>query len=163
MHMRWKLPAGVLLATALLVAPTAAPAQVTTMSPALAAATCQTIVFKDLRQLIIIDLDSATDTQVRLLANQLLVEAKAEALTTLPGRIQARLDGTPADLRTFLKTGYQSSWATDLRIAVNRTMPGAGPNVQAAAQTALDNGTTDVFLAYLDHGLYFARAQDCIL
>ncbi|MGC4811172.1 ALF repeat-containing protein, partial [Micromonospora sp. DT228] len=66
------------------------------------------------------------------------------------------------DLRAFLKTGLRVSWTTDLRIAANRTMPNAGDNVRAAAQVALDNGTIDALLTYLNHGLYVARALDCV-
>ncbi|MGC4815812.1 ALF repeat-containing protein, partial [Micromonospora sp. DT228] len=83
-----------------------------------------------------------------------------DSLTTLPGRIQAGLDGTADDLRAFLKTGLRVSWTTDLRIAANRTMPKGGENVRAAAQVALDNGTIDALLTYLNHGLYIARALD---
>ncbi|MFI9010006.1 hypothetical protein ACIGNX_22515 [Actinosynnema sp. NPDC053489] len=39
-------------------------------------------------------------------------------------------------------------------------MTGAGPNVRAAAQEALDNGTVDAFLGHLNGGLYVARALD---
>ncbi|WP_410812206.1 hypothetical protein [Micromonospora sp. 067-2] len=117
--------------------------------------------YTDIRPLVTVDLDTASDTEVRVLANQILAAATANSLTTLPGRIQARLDGSAKDLRAFLKTNLQTSWSTDLRIAVNRTMPNAGVNVQAAAQAALDNGTIDVLLAYLNHGLYIARALDC--
>jgi hypothetical protein len=33
--------------------------------------------------------------------------------------------------------------------------------VQTAAQNALDNGSIDAFLAYLNDGLYVARGLDC--
>ncbi|MCT2586059.1 ALF repeat-containing protein, partial [Actinophytocola gossypii] len=53
-------------------------------------------------------------------------------------------------------------WTMDLRGTVLRTMgdPGAGANVQAAAQEALDEGSVDTFLTFLNHGLYVARALD---
>jgi hypothetical protein len=117
--------------------------------------------YADIRELVTIDLDAASDTDVRVLANQILAAAKADLLTTLPGRLQARLDGTADDLRAFLKTKLQTAWSIDLRIAVNQTMTNAGSNVKAAAQEALDNGTVDASLAYLNHGLYLARALDC--
>jgi hypothetical protein len=157
--MRWKIPAGVLLALALLIP--AAPAVAQTGSPKQAQTSCQTIGYADIRQLVVIDLDAASDTDVRVLANQIQAVAVAESLTTLPGKMQARLDGAPADLRAFLKTTLRTVWSTDLRIAVNRTMTNAGSNVRAAAQQALDAGTVDALLGYLNDGLYVARAQDC--
>ena len=115
----------------------------------------------DIRELVTIDLDTASDTDVRVLANQILAAARADLLTTLPGRLQTRLDGTADDLRAFLKTQLQWVWSTDLRIRVNQTMAAStGTNVRAAAQAALDNGTIDVFLAFLNDGLYIARALD---
>lgn len=159
--MRWKIPAGVLVALALLIP--AAPAVAQTGSPGLNEA-CQTVerkVYTDIRELVTIDLDTASDTDVRVLANQVLAAARANSLTTLPGKLQERLDGTANDLRAFLKTEMQTVWAIDLRIAVNQTMAGAGTNVTAAAQKALDDGTVDAFLDYLNNGLYVARALDC--
>ena len=38
------------------------------------------------------------------------------------------------------------------------TVAGAGPDVQDAAQGALDAGTVDAFLGYLNDGVYVARA-----
>jgi LPXTG-motif cell wall-anchored protein len=55
----------------------------------------------------------------------------------------------------------QTVWATDLRVAVNQTMTGAGAKVKAAGQEVLDEGTIDAFLAYLNNGLYVARGLDC--
>jgi predicted small secreted protein len=138
----------------------AVPAVAQTGSAGLNETTCQTVVYADIRELVTIDLDTASNTEVRVLANQILAAATADSLTILPGRLQARLDGTADDLRAFLKTNLPGVWSTDLRIAVNRTMPGAGANVQAAAQKALDDGTIDAFLAYLNDGLYVARAFD---
>ena len=159
--MRWSIPAGVLMALALMIP--AVPAVAQTGSAGANETTCQTVVvYADIRELVTIDLDTASNTDVRVLANQVLAVATAESLTTLPGRLQAGLDGTADDLRVFLKTGLLPSWATDLRIAVDRTMPGAGANVQAAAQQALDDGSVDAFLAYLNDGLYVARALDCV-
>ncbi|WP_433131604.1 ALF repeat-containing protein [Micromonospora sp. CA-240977] len=156
--MRRKITASVLLALAFLVPATSAAAQ--TGSPGLTATSCQAVVYEDIRELVTVDLDTATDTEVRVLANQILAAAVADSLTMLPGRLQARLDGTADDLRAFLTTNLRTTWSTDLRIAVNQTMPNAGANVQAAAQEALDNGTIDALLAYLNHGLYIARALD---
>ncbi|MFD9701196.1 hypothetical protein [Lentzea sp. NPDC059081] len=122
--------------------------------------TCQVTLHTDIRELVTIDLDTASDTDARLLANQILARARAEALTTLPGRLDEQLsNGTPDDIRTFLKTRMWTSWTTDLRIAVSQTMSGAGDTVRAAAQEALDNGTVDAFLGYLNRGLYLALAQ----
>ncbi|MER7282123.1 cell wall protein [Dactylosporangium sp. NPDC000244] len=154
--MRWKIPAALLLAVALLIPATPAAAQAE--SPA---TSCQAVFYADIRELVTIDLDTASDIDVRVLANRIMAAAVADALTTLPGRMQARLDGSAGDLRAFLKTSLWGVWSTDLRIAVNRTMPNAGSHVQAAAQEALDNGTVDAFLAYLNDGLYIARALDC--
>jgi hypothetical protein len=45
---------------------------------------------------------------------------------------------------------------------VNRTLadPSAGAHVEAAAQVALDDGSIDTSLTFLNHGLYVARALD---
>lgn len=159
--MRWSVPACVLMALAFLVP--AAQAVAEPGSPVLNQA-CQPVerkVYKDIRELVTIDLDTASDIDVRVLANQILSVARAESLTGLPARIQERLDGTAADLRAFLKTNLVKAWSTDLRVAVAQTLTGAGPHVNAAAQTALDEGTIDGYLAYLNDGLYVARALDC--
>jgi len=159
--MRWKMSAGVLMALAFLIP--AAPAVAQTGPPGLDEA-CQTVerkVYKDIRELFTIDLDTATDVEVRVLANQILAAAKADSLPVLPGAVQERLDGTADDLRAFLKADVQKAWSTDLRISVVRTLTGGGANVKAAAQTALDAGAIDAYLAYLNDGLYAARALDC--
>ncbi|GAA3780346.1 EGFR-like transmembrane domain-containing protein [Micromonospora maritima] len=159
--MRWKLSVGVLMALAVLIP--AAPATARAATPGLDAA-CQTVerkVFKDLREFVTIDLDTATNTQVRLLANQILAEANAESLPVLPRAIQERLDGTADELRAFLKTDMQKAWSTDLRISVARTLVDAGANVKAAAQKVLDAPDVDVYLAYLNDGVYDARELDC--
>lgn len=56
-----------------------------------------------------------------------------------------------------------TAWTVDLRVSVTRTLVGAGTNVRAAAQTVLDgnDGTIETSLAYLNEGLYAARALDC--
>ncbi|MGK5742385.1 LPXTG cell wall anchor domain-containing protein [Micromonospora sp. URMC 103] len=159
--MRWKIPAGVLMALAFLIP--AAPAVAQTESPGLNEA-CQTVerkVYRDIRELFTIDLDTATNVEVRVLTNQILAAANADSLPVLPDAIQERLDGTADDLRAFLKKDVQTAWSTALRITVNRTLPDAGANVEAAAQKALDDGTIDALLAYLNNGLYAARALDC--
>ncbi|PTA47120.1 LPXTG cell wall anchor domain-containing protein [Micromonospora sp. RP3T] len=159
--MRWKLSAGVLVALAFLIpaAPAAAQAQVPGLDPA-----CQTVerkVYKDFRELITIDVDTATNAELRLLGYRLLAEAQAESLLVLPKAIEDRLNGTADDLRAFLKSDVQDRWQTDLRVKTNQAMTGAGPNVRAATQKALDDGSIDVLLAFLNTGLYDARALDC--
>jgi LPXTG-motif cell wall-anchored protein len=159
--MRRKLSAGVLLALAFLIP--AAPAMAQAPAPVLNSA-CQTAepkVYKDIRRLVTIDLDTATNVQVRILANQILAVALDESLTDLPGAVQDHLDGTTDDLRAFLKEGWLDTWTRDLRIAVGQTMTGAGLHVKTAAQKALDDGNIDAYLAYLNDGLYSARALDC--
>jgi LPXTG-motif cell wall-anchored protein len=159
--MRRKLSAGVLMALVFLIP--AAPALAQT-EPSVLNEACQTVepkVYKDIRELVTIDLDTATDVQVRILADQILAEANAESLPVLPGALQERLDGTADDLRTFLKSGVQNAWTTDLRISVVRTLTDAGAHVSAAAQKVLDDGAIDAYLAYLNDGLYAARALDC--
>ncbi|WP_030438742.1 ALF repeat-containing protein [Actinoplanes subtropicus] len=165
--MRAKLPPGVLIALALLVPAVflipAAPAMAQTGPPGLNES-CQPVerkVYKDIRELMTIDLDTATDVQVRMEADRILYVANQESLPVLPGTLQGKLDGTPDDLRAFLKTGLLGAWTTDLRVTVVRTLTGAGPHVKAAAQKALDNGGIDAFLAFLNDGLYAARALDC--
>ncbi|GAB3068998.1 ALF repeat-containing protein [Micromonospora schwarzwaldensis] len=159
--MRMKLSAGVVIALTFLIpaAPAAAQAQAPGLDPA-----CQTVerkVYQDIRELITIDLDTATNAELRLLAYRLLAEAKAESLPVLPKAIEDRLNGTADDLRAFLKSSVQTAWQTALRVKTVQTLTGAGPNVRAATQKALDDGSIDVLLAYLNTGLYDARALDC--
>ncbi|MGC4809063.1 PT domain-containing protein [Micromonospora sp. DT228] len=159
--MRWKFPAGALIALAFLVP--AAPAMAQANAPGLDAA-CQTVerkVYKDIRELVTIDLDTATDEQLQLLAAQILHRANVEKLPGLSKAIQERLRGTREELRAYLKTGVLEDWLTALRISVGQTMTGAGPNVKAAAQDVLDEQAVDAYLAYLNEGLYAARAEDC--
>src|SRR4051794_20427446 len=135
--MRWNMSAGVLVALVFLIP--AAPAMAQNEQRGLNEI-CQLVerkVYKDIRELVTIDLDTATDVEVRVLANQILAVANAESLPVLPGAMQARLDGTADDLRAFLKAGVQNAWSTDLRVSVVRTLTGAGTNVKAAAQKVL--------------------------
>src|ERR1700712_3589323 len=104
--MRWKLSAGVLMALAFIVP--AAPAVAQAAEPPVLNAACQPTerkVFKDIRELVTIDLDTATDVQVRILANQILSVAVTESLPVLPDAVQKGLDGTPDERRAFLKKG----------------------------------------------------------
>ncbi|SNY14815.1 LPXTG cell wall anchor domain-containing protein [Paractinoplanes atraurantiacus] len=160
--MRGKMAAGVLMALALLIP--AAPAAAQAAAPGLDAS-CQTVerkVFKDLRQLITIDLDTANEAEVRRLAYQILAETTAESLPVLPPALEEKLKGSADDLRAFLKKGWLAAWAHDLRISIGRTMgDDAGANVKAAANKVLDGESYDAYLAYLNEGLYDARALDC--
>ncbi|RKN31833.1 LPXTG cell wall anchor domain-containing protein [Micromonospora musae] len=159
--MSWKFPAGVIMALAFLIP--AAPAVAQTEQPGLNEA-CETVerkVYKDIRELVTIDLDTATDREVRVLTAQILAVANADSLPILSKAIQERLNGTADDLRAFLKADVQKAWSVDLRIRVVQTLTNAGVNVKAAAQKALDDGAIDTYLAYLNIGLYEARALDC--
>ncbi|WP_433793095.1 LPXTG cell wall anchor domain-containing protein [Actinoplanes sp. CA-252034] len=127
-------------------------------------ASCQTVerkVYKDIRTLITIDLDAASDTDVQVLTAQILTVAKADSLPVLAEAIQKKLNDPEADLRAFLKTGVFQAWKVSLRIAVGQTMTGAGPKVDAAAQKVLDSEGLDPYLVYLNEELYAARALDC--
>lgn len=160
--MRRMISASVLTALVLLIpaAPAAAQAEVPGRDAA-----CQTVerkLFKDIRELITIDLDTATDTEIRVVANQIQAVAKAESLPVLPGVVQEKLDSdNPDDLRTFLRKSVLTAWTVDLRVSVTRTLTAAGTNVKAAAKKVLDSGTIEVMLAYLNEGLYAARELDC--
>ncbi|MCA2212750.1 LPXTG cell wall anchor domain-containing protein [Jidongwangia harbinensis] len=159
--MRRKTSAGVLMALALLIP--AAPAAAQAEAPGFDAA-CQTVerkLYKDIRKLVTIDLATATDVEIRVVANQILAATKANSLPVLPRAMQKRLDGTADELRAFLKKGMLNAWTADLRISVGRTLPDAGANVEAAAQKVLDDGSIDAALAYLNGGLHTARALDC--
>jgi LPXTG-motif cell wall-anchored protein len=156
-----KISAGALLALALLIP--AAPAAAETETPVLNEA-CKTVepkIFTDIRELITIDLDTANEAQLRILAYRILDAAQADSLPVLPGEIDKNLRGTEEDLRAFLKKGVLSTWTHDLRISVGWTMTNAGTNVKAAANKALDDESFDALLAYLNKGLYAARALDC--
>lgn len=158
--MRWKTPAGALIALAFLIP--AAPAMAQTPSTGLNAA-CQTVerdVYQDIRKLTS-DLDTTDDGQLRLVAYRILDEAQANRFPVLPGALEKALAGTPDDLRAYLKADVQKAWLTDLRVSVGRTMVDAGDNVDAAAQKVLDEAAVDAYLAYLNDGVYVARALDC--
>jgi LPXTG-motif cell wall-anchored protein len=159
--MRAKMAAGVLVALTFLIP--AAPAMAEAGEPGLDKA-CQTVerkVYKDIRTFVTVDLDTATDDEVLSLAEQILAEAKAESLPVLPDAVQKGLAGTAAELRTFLKADVYSAWSAALRISVVRTLVDTGPHVEAAAQKVLDQQDIDVYLVYLNEGLYAARALDC--
>ncbi|BEL10280.1 hypothetical protein Q0Z83_084710 [Actinoplanes sichuanensis] len=161
--MRQKISAGVVLTLALLIP--AAPAVAQAAAPGLDAS-CQTVerkLYTDIRTRITIDLDTATDTEVRVLANQLLSVAKTESLGVLAEAIQQKLDlvDKPAEVREFLKSSVQNAWKVSLRIAVGQTMTKTDSNVNVAATKALDDGGIDATLAYLNEGLYAARELDC--
>ncbi|MET8281366.1 LPXTG cell wall anchor domain-containing protein [Micromonospora sp. NPDC005174] len=160
--MQWKIPAGIAIALAFMVP--AAPAMAQTAAAPGLDQNCQTVerkTFKDIRELFTFDLDTASVSQLRLLTNRILSAADTEALPTLPDIIQERLGGTSDDLRAWLKKDAQTVWAIDLRIKVGQTMTGAGPNVKEAAQKTLDSEGVEPYLAYLNEGLYDARALDC--
>lgn len=161
--MRWKMSASVLVALALVIPAAPAAAMAQAAQPGLNAA-CQTVertVYTDIRELVTIDLDTATDEEIEALANRILSVAKAESLPVLPDAIQQPLEGTTDDVRAFLKDGVQNAWATALRVTVTRTLTDAGVNVRAAAQETLKEVTVEAYLAYLNDGLYVARALDC--
>ena len=160
--MRGKVPAGVTLALALLIPAAPAVAETGALRPE--TASCQEVmVYTDIRALVTIDLDTASNDDIQVLAARILNAANANSLTGLSGAVKKHLAGTPDELRAFLKTTLQKPWSTDLRIAISRTLTNAGPHVQTAAREALNNGTIDAYLTYLNHGLYIARALDCSL
>jgi len=159
--MRRKISAGVLMALVLLVPAAPAAAQAEAPGPNAACQTVERKLYKDIRELVTVDLDTANETEIRVVALRILSVARDESLPVLPRAIQERLDGTLEDLRAFLKQGMQNAWTIDLRVSVDQTVSGSGPNVRAAAQKVLDDGTIDAFLAYLNEGLYAARALDC--
>ncbi|MDG4828284.1 ALF repeat-containing protein [Solwaraspora sp. WMMD1047] len=158
--MRWKIPAGILMALAFVVP--AAPAAAQPESPGYDES-CQIVerkVYQDVRELLTLDLDTADDAEVEALAQQLLAMAEADALPVLSRELQERSDSV-ADLREFLRSDVRAAWTADLRITVTRTLTDAGTNVRAAADEALRAGTIDAYLAYLNDGLYAARELDC--
>ena len=159
--MRWKFPAGALLALAFLIP--AAPAVAHTESPGLNEA-CQTVerkVYKDIRKLVTIDLDTATDQEVRVLACPDPVRGERRRVARSAGRHSGCAEGHRGRAPRILKTGVQNAWSVALRITVVRTLTDAGTNVEAAAQKVLGEATVDAYLAYLNDGLYAARELDC--
>jgi len=158
--MRWKIPACLLLVLALVIPASPAVAQ---PGSGTAETTCQAVEYTDVRELFVIDVDTASDLEIRVLANQISSVARAESLTLLYGAVQERLRfGTPEEIREFLRADWRIHWTMDLRGTVLRVKgdPAAGANVRAAAQAALNDGSVDAFLTFLNHGLYVARAQD---
>lgn len=165
--MRRKILAGVFMALAFVIPAAPAVAQTGAIAqtglPGLNEE-CQTVerkVYKDIRELLTIDLDTAPIVEVRLLATRILTLAEADSLVAVRNALRERLNGTDADLRAFLKTDLLAAWALDLLVAMARTLVDAGANVQAAGQEALRSTSIDVHLAYLNDGLYDARELDC--
>jgi hypothetical protein len=92
--MRRMVSAGVLMALVFLIpaAPAAARAETSGLDAA-----CQTVerkIFEDIRELVTIDLDTATDIEVRVVANQIMSATKDDSFPVLPPALQERLDGT---------------------------------------------------------------------
>ncbi|WP_033776795.1 LPXTG cell wall anchor domain-containing protein [Salinispora cortesiana] len=159
--MRGKILAGALMALAFVIPATPAAAQ----TPPLGLdETCQMVerkVYKDIRELVTIDPDTAHYGKVRLLAFRLLEAANDHSFVATPRALQTALSGSEDDLRTFLKTGIEGSWSIDLRIKVNQAMAAGGTNVDEAAQEVLHTSSMDAYLAFLNDGLYAARELDC--
>ena len=159
--MRWKIPACVLLVLALLVPATSAVAQTGSAAPA--ETTCQAVEYTDVREFFVIDVETASNLEIRMLANQISAVARAESLFDLYASVQRQLrSGTPDEIRDYLRGTWRVAWTIDLRGWVNRVLgnPASGAHVRAAAQAALDDGSVDAFLNFLNHGLYVARALD---
>ncbi|ABP52745.1 LPXTG cell wall anchor domain-containing protein [Salinispora tropica] len=161
--MRWKILAGALMALAFVIPATPAAAQVA--SPGLDES-CQTVerkVYKDIRELVTIDPDTAEYVKVRRLANQILSAANKHSFVATPPELQTAMSGSQDDLRAFLKTRIEERWLTDLRIKIGKAMA-ADPdhtNVYEAAQEVLNTSSMDAHLAFLNDGLYAARELDC--
>ena len=152
--MRWKTLAGVLVALAFLVPATPAAAQVESAGLDTSCQTVERKVYTDIRELVTIDLDTATDQQVRVLTSKILSKVRTDSLTTLDDQIVERLKGPAEELRSFLKTDMYQTWSSDLAIKIGQTLTDdAGPKVNEAAQEALDYGDVDAYLTYLNDGL----------
>lgn len=161
--MRGKMAAGVLVALALVIP--AAPALAEPAAPPGLDAACQPIerkVYKDIRELVSIDPDTAPKVEVEIVATRVLSAAQRDKLLALPEAAQKALDGTEEQQRTFLKTGVRQAFLVDLRILTLRTLTDdRTTNANKAAQKALDAGSIEALLAFMNDGLYAARALDC--
>lgn len=159
--MRGKILAGALMALAFFIPATPAAAQ--TPPPGLDE-TCQIVerkVYKDVRELITIDLDTASHAEIHLLAYRLLEVADDYSFDSTSHELQEAMNGSTDDLRTFLKGRVEDKWWIDMRIKVNQKMANGGANVKEAAQEVLNISSMDAFLAFLNDGLYAARELDC--
>lgn len=147
--MRGKILAGALMALAFFIP--AAPAAAQT-PPLGLDETCQMVerkVYKDIRELVTIDPDTANFAEMRILAYRLLAVAEDYSFVATPRELREALGGSEDDLRTFLKDHVEKWWSIDLRIKVGQTMTNAGANVDAAAQEVLNISSMDAYLAYL--------------
>ncbi|CAN3984858.1 ALF repeat-containing protein [Kitasatospora purpeofusca] len=73
---------------------------------------------------------------------------------------QKALDtGTPTALRHFVETELPVQREHDARVALSQIMAKGGPEVRAAASTAMDGSYADV-VKFLQEGQYTARAKD---
>nr|BEK70249.1 hypothetical protein KPHV_74760 [Kitasatospora purpeofusca] len=67
--------------------------------------------------------------------------------------------GTPTALRHFVETELPVQREHDARVALSQIMAKGGPEVRAAANTAMDGSYADV-VKFLQEGQYTARAKD---
>ncbi|WP_018811616.1 LPXTG cell wall anchor domain-containing protein [Salinispora pacifica] len=159
--MRGKILAGALMALAFFIPATPAAAE----TPPLGLdESCQMVerkVYKDVRELITIDPDTAEYIKVRLLVAQLRSAANDHSFVATPRALQTALSGSEDDLRTFLTTDIEEVWLTDLRIKISQALAAGGTNVDEAAQEVLNTSSMDAHLAFLNDGLYAARELDC--
>nr|BFD94188.1 SCP1.201-like deaminase [Kitasatospora sp. Xyl93] len=73
------------------------------------------------------------------------------------------IEGTPAELRAFLESGWQSAMDADRRLWITRiTDPamGAGRGVQAAGDAALRSNSSDELQRFLTEGQFAAKDAD---
>ncbi|MGW4646214.1 ALF repeat-containing protein [Kitasatospora sp. NPDC004289] len=94
----------------------------------------------------------------------LLVWPNDYLLTTpskyLRDRVAAALAGTPEGRAEFVTKEMAQIRMSDARVAIVRTLNGAGPVLQKAARAAFDSHDLEMFRAFLETGQYVARAED---
>jgi len=73
--------------------------------------------------------------------------------------VRKALDGTPDDVKAFLKDGWQAPLQQDQRVEASRIINSGGFGVREAGKAAL-KGTPEDVAKFLDEGQYTARAMD---
>ncbi|MGW2394948.1 ALF repeat-containing protein [Kitasatospora sp. NPDC001664] len=144
------------LATAVFLATAAAP--VAAAAPAFAEGTPAGLEQIDQAGATVADEENiATIKALLVWPNDYLLTAPSKYLRD---RVAAALAGTPEGRAEFVAKEMAQLRMSDARVAIVRTLNGAGPVLQKAARAAFDSHDLETFRAFLETGQYVARAED---
>ncbi|MFE2377289.1 hypothetical protein [Streptomyces sp. NPDC059398] len=105
--------------------------------------------------------DEMTEAELRAAIGDILAENSGRAVVR---EANEALNGTVADMRAFLETGYRQAQFEDDRVAIVRLLDTATKNGDRAVikgcNTALDAGDPDAARAFRTTGYRLAQAED---